>query len=35
VGLYRLFSNVGEVLAIIKPETVVIPENSIQPGFAL
>jgi hypothetical protein len=35
VGLYRLFSNVGEALAIIKPETVVIPENSIQPGFAL
>jgi hypothetical protein len=30
VGLHRLFSNVGEALAIIKPETVVVSENAIR-----
>jgi hypothetical protein len=35
VGLHRLFSNVGEALAIIKPETVVVSENAIRSAIAL
>jgi hypothetical protein len=35
VGLHRLFSNVGEALAIIKPETVVVSENTIRSAIAL
>jgi len=34
VGLHRL-SNVGETLAIIKPETVVVSENAIRSAIAL
>jgi ATP-dependent DNA ligase len=33
--LHRLFSNVGEALAIIKPETVVVSENAIRSAIAL